>query len=770
MPRPSTSVSSRQTGTGSSHSKLTLECLERRELLSAAPSSVTLPALQTDPQSYDQTHILVRFRSGISDLEINSVLPGATVRPELGLVDGLREVRLPAGASVDEALSAYRKEPFVLYAQPDYVIHASGMTNDPLVQDGTQWALSNRDRSGSDTGATRAWDIACDNATTVVAVIDSGIDYTHPDLAGQIWTNAGEIPGDGADNDHNGYIDDMHGYDFVNNDPDPMDDFYHGTHIAGIIGATGNNGKGGAGVAQDVRLMPLKFLNANGSGTTSDAILALNYAVSMGARIVNNSWNGGPFNQTLADAIQAAGRAGVLFVASAGNNGANTDSKSSYPASYALDNIISVAATDRTDQYLPYSNYGAQSVDLAAPGKDILSTVPRNGYKSDEGTSMAAAEVSGAAALLWSSDPSLSVAEVKHRLLAGADPIGQVGNNSSRPTGTNGRLNVYNAIQPDLCWTTIESPAAVLTGQTFSVTTNYRVSGSSIRGEFRIAYYLSRDGVFGNADDVLLATQNVTGAPGRAVGQLKGTGPDLRIRATGTYTLFVRLDDGGRIKEFDENNNVSRGLQIQVTDKPVLYAQDVQIVEGNDGTKTAVFTVSLSAASDRPVTVEYATVSGSARAGYDFATRKGKLTFAPGQCRQTVLVPIWSDKRIEKDETLFLELRKPTHAEVATPRVTARIVNDDGMADESSWEDGKQNKTASSSIRSSSLAGDEDQSSALGSLSATLRESTDDLFTDSDLGERLLPFVNGARYDTRVGASWLEDGFYADMSALELLA
>ena len=233
----------------------------------------------------------------------------------------------------------------------------------------------------------------------MVAIIDTGIDYTHPDLAANIWTNPGEIAGDGIDNDGNGYVDDVHGYDFVNNDGDPMDDHFHGTHTAGTVGAVGNNGVGVTGVNWQVKLMALKFLGASGSGSVSGAVSALEYAVTMGVRLSNNSWGGGGYSQALYDAIKNSQVIGHVFVAAAGNSGVNSDLQPAYPASYDLDNIISVAAIDSSDNLASFSNRGVVTVDLAAPGVAVLSTVLGGGYASYSGTSMATPHVTGAAAL-----------------------------------------------------------------------------------------------------------------------------------------------------------------------------------------------------------------------------------------------------------------------------------------------------------------------------------------------------------------------------------
>ena len=320
----------------------------------------------------------------------------------------------------------------------------------------------------ADVDADEAWDLATGSSEVVVAVIDSGVDYTHPDLAANMWHNPGEVPGNKKDDDGNGYVDDYYGYDFANNDSDPMDVDGHGTHVAGTIGAAGNNGVGTAGVNWNVKIMALKRIPNDPAGTDhqltaeiADAIEAINYATMMrrlyqtsggtrgaNVRLSNNSWGyfGIDIPHALKDAIDAAGDADMLFVACAHNQEWDIDANPLYPASLDSPNIISVAATDQNARIASFSNWGAAGVDLAAPGVMVYSTVPGGGYGWMSGTSMAAPHVAGAAALVWSAFPDLTAQEVKARLMASVDPIGQIGSNASFPTVTNGRLNVRNAL------------------------------------------------------------------------------------------------------------------------------------------------------------------------------------------------------------------------------------------------------------------------------------------------------------------------------------
>ena len=343
---------------------------------------------------------------------------------------------------------------FVAYYEPNAILPLGRTSSDPSL--GQTWALNNTGQTingqagvvDADIDAFEAWDITTGSRNVVVGIIDTGIDYTHPDLAANMWRNPGEIAGNGIDDDGNGFVDDVYGWDFVNNDSDPMDDHGHGTHVAGTIAAVGDNATGTAGVAWSAQLMALKFLSGTGSGSLYDAVRAINYATMMRTRygvnvlVTNNSWGGGGYNQSLRDAIAAHGQAGILFVAAAGNNSSNNDTTPSYPAGYNLDNVLSVAATDNRDQLASFSNYGANTVHLAAPGVSILSARAGGGYQYMSGTSMATPHVTGAAVLCWALDPAASVQQVRNAILGGVDRISSL----SGKTITGGRLNARGAL------------------------------------------------------------------------------------------------------------------------------------------------------------------------------------------------------------------------------------------------------------------------------------------------------------------------------------
>lgn len=319
-------------------------------------------------------------------------------------------VSVDPGQSTTEVIDALQADSSVTYAEPNYTVHSEAVTNDPLLRNGTLWGLLR-------IHAPQAWSVTR-GAGVTVAVLDSGITIDNPDLTNAVWENPNEIP-NGKDDDHNGFVDDMYGADWVHRDGSPDDEEGHGSHVAGTIAATADDGNAAVGVAPDARIMPLKFLDGDGAGSVSDAISAIDYAIAKGAKVINASWGGPDYSQALADAISRAGQAGVVFVAAAGNDGVNNDATPDYPASMNLSNIVSVAASDKQDHLASFSNYGRNTTDIAAPGVNIVSTVGDH-TESWSGTSMAAPHVSGVAALLKSVRPDASAAAVAGAITTGA--------------------------------------------------------------------------------------------------------------------------------------------------------------------------------------------------------------------------------------------------------------------------------------------------------------------------------------------------------------
>jgi subtilisin family serine protease len=387
-------------------------------------------------------------------------------------LDQLQVLELDSAASVEDAVRDLSADPAVVYAEPNYIVSTAVLPNDPYFS--KLWGLNNAGQLGGmadvDIDAVSTWDSVHDT-TVVVGIIDTGIDYTHEDITDNMWRNPGEVPDNGIDDDSNGYVDDVYGWNFITETNNPMDDNGHGTHVAGTIAGVGNNGIGIAGVAWVGKVAALKFLGASGFGTTEDAVQAIAYANSMGFKITNNSWGGGPFSQALHDVIAASNDAGSVFVAAAGNSGVNIDTSPSYPAAYDVPSIISVAATDQNDTLAIFSNYGAVSVDLSAPGVKVYSSVPRGtcelcdatGYRYLNGTSMATPHVAGAAALILAANPGMTNSELRSAILGAVDPVPAL----SGKTVTGGRLSLGNLFPPS---TDTLAPAAIQVPSVVAVT------------------------------------------------------------------------------------------------------------------------------------------------------------------------------------------------------------------------------------------------------------------------------------------------------------
>jgi subtilisin family serine protease len=370
--------------------------------------------------------LIVKFKPGVSSAQKALLVQGQKVK-EFTFI-GAEHWKV-GNNSVEAAVAALEANPNVEYAEPNYLLYALETPTDPRF--GDLWGLNNTgqlDDGGNagtpdaDIDAVEAWDVFTGSSSVVVAVIDTGVDYTHPDLAANAWTNPGEIAGNGIDDDSNGFIDDIHGWDFANGDNDPMDDNDHGTHCSGTIGGVANNGIGVAGVNWNVKIMGCKFLTSGGSGSTANAISCIEYATLMGVDVMSNSWGGGGYDAALEAAIQAAYAADIFFVAAAGNSGSDNDVTANYPSNYNVNNVIAVMATNNRDQRVVEpgwwsSSYGATTVDIAAPGLYIWSTTPGNTYQNFSGTSMATPHVAGAMAMLRGRFPSISVDDGKALLM-----------------------------------------------------------------------------------------------------------------------------------------------------------------------------------------------------------------------------------------------------------------------------------------------------------------------------------------------------------------
>lgn len=444
-----------------------------RAALRTQPTKITQPAPRavTRPQMREP-EVLVKFRPGVTLAEIKRIagLNHDRVDDEIESVKGLTFIDDLDGADAAVVAAQYNSmRDLVDYAEVNGQISLDDprdsftahnlldtetaksvlhLPDDPQFEQ--QWAHHNTGadggKAGADISSLEAWKATQGSDKVVVAVLDSGVDYTHVDLRSNMWLRPDNVPQ--YVDDELGAFNDEHGFNGTDKLDDPMDDNGHGTHCAGIIGAEGDNNEGIAGINWHVQIMPLKFLGKGGYGTTADAIKAINYAIDrkqhgVNIRVINASWGSTSKSEALEDTIRAAGDAGILFVAAAGNDGSDNDKRPHYPSNYDLPNVISVAALDRTDSLTSFSNFGVKTVHVAAPGKDILSTWLNDDYRDASGTSMAAPQVSGVAALILSKEPNLSVEKLKAKILKSVDKIDSL--NGKILTG--GRINAAKAVE-----------------------------------------------------------------------------------------------------------------------------------------------------------------------------------------------------------------------------------------------------------------------------------------------------------------------------------
>ena len=586
-------------------------------LLTGSFGLVQLPHAFAD-QPYKPGEVLVKMK-GIASAESDEDGEGSlgTLAARLGVdkavklrsrhvVPGLYALKLKSGASVPDTVAALSHNPDVEYAQPNYVYHATRTPNDARF--GELWGLSNtgqyvngvRGIFGSDIDAPGAWSITTGSPDVVVGVIDTGVDYNHPDLAANIWTNPDEIPGNGVDDDGDGYIDDVHGINAISDDPryirpgDPNDDEGHGTHVSGTIGAVGDNGIGVTGVNWTTRIMGLKFLSSSGGGYDSDAVACIDYAVMMkqrgvNVRALNASWGGPGGSPALKEAISRAGQAGILFVAAAGNDALDNDTHQSTPATFNLPNLIAVAATDGMDRLAWFSNYGRNSVHVAAPGVDILSTVPLfpgHGYAFMDGTSMATPHVTGLAALILSAMPELGTQELKNLIMSSVDPI------PGLPVISGGRVNAARALDSKLTLNVRQDGRYTI----MTATPRYGGSGELMQ---RVTFY---------QDGVAVGRK----ATGRSGSENAGVAV-IRFKATlGDGHQGTASTDGER------GATALRSAPVAYDTRPPAIAQ----VSSPDGTPGSTVTVT----------------------GTNFGSKKGRIKLTDGVSAFYVKTTAWSDQ------------------------------------------------------------------------------------------------------------------------------
>ncbi|MBE7171803.1 MAG: S8 family serine peptidase [Williamsia sp.] len=418
------------------------------------------------PEKYVAHQLIVRFKPGLTraaKTQVLSLIQASIAETILtpamqaaGDQEGIQVIT--TSATVLDALAGLQQLPPIAWAEPNFIYYRALASNDTYFTNGSLWGMYGDNSSPANpygSQAAEAWAAGhTGSAAVAVGIVDEGIQYTHTDLNGQVWTNPYD-PVNGIDDDKNGYIDDTHGWDFISNSNSIWDsgssntlEDAHGTHVAGTIGAKAGNKTGVAGINWNITLVACKFLGSNG-GTTANAIKAIDYLTDLktrhGIRIAasNNSWGGGGYSQALFDAITRSNNSNILFITAAGNGGndgagANNDVTANYPANYTVANVISVAAIDKTGKLASFSNWGANTVDICAPGVSIYSTVPTNSYASYSGTSMATPHVSGAAALYASTHPNASAAAIKNAILGSAIKTSLL----SGKCATGGRLDI----------------------------------------------------------------------------------------------------------------------------------------------------------------------------------------------------------------------------------------------------------------------------------------------------------------------------------------
>lgn len=466
-------------------------------------------------KKYKQGEALVKFKNNYSIESLGEVSKSLGLSKKQDLGQNIKLVKFTSKSKMEDVLKTLYSLPQVEYAEPNYLLQAAGTAISTAVSDpsfGQLWGMKNTGqtiggvsgKSGIDIKAETAWSMTKGSSNVVVAVIDTGTDINHPDLKDRIWKNPGEIAGDKIDNDKNGYVDDVNGWDFYNIDNtvyDAYDGDEHGTHVSGTIAGTANT-TGIIGIAPNIKVMPLKFIGPNG-GYISDAVLAVNYAKAKGVKISNNSWGGGDFSQTLYDAIR---NSNSLFVAAAGNDGDNADTTPMYPAAYDLANILSVAAINNQGNLASFSNYGVKSVDVAAPGVAVLSSVPGGAYDYYNGTSMATPHVSGTAALVLSRYSSYTPAILRDAIVQTVTPLSSL----KGLIGKEGLINSGGAVkyQPDNDIPGLPFPATSVNNTLSSTTDLDDVYSIKLQKGEKVAVTLS--GATGTDFDIYLYNPTAT--------------------------------------------------------------------------------------------------------------------------------------------------------------------------------------------------------------------------------------------------------------------
>lgn len=658
--------------------------------------------------SYVPGELLVQFAPGQDNAEqrisARSVLGAELVRKihTAAMVNSgagvLERVRLPEGMTVEAGIAAFENLPGVVFAEPNWIYDIAAVSNDTRYTSGDLWGMYSDDQPSAigPTGTTnqfgsqaeKVWNLDLTGSQDVfIGVIDQGIQVNHPDLVANVWVNPFETPADGIDNDGNGYIDDMNGWDFLNDDAtvfDNVNDDFHGTHVAGTIGARGGNGVGVAGVAWNVTLISAKFLGAFG-GTTEGAILAVDYLTDLKTRhgldlpATNNSWGGGGFSQSLLDAIVRGAQADILFVAAAGNSNANNDATNAYPTNYdttqgaGYDAVISVANITSTGAKSNTSSYGRNTVDLGAPGSNIMSTWPGSTYNAISGTSMAAPHVTGAIALYRSLFQDKTPLEIRTALLDSTTATASMAN----ITVTGGRLDIWKflgdaVVVPDISIANVSSTEGNSGTKDFVFTVTLSAATTvpvSVR-------YTTADQSAAAGTDYTSKSQVLTFAPGETSKTFAiSVIGDSVVEPDEVFTVTLSNAVSGKITGGSATGTIVNDDVFQI---PKIVVNDLSINEGHSGTRNFNFRVTLSNAYNKVVKFSYATANGTATAGSDFASKTGTISFQPGQVAKTVTIAVYGDRTAEANESFFLNLFNAVNATFNDNQGRAIILNDDG--------------------------------------------------------------------------------------------
>lgn len=620
----------------------------------------------------------------------------------------LERVRLGAGQTVDRAVAALANRPDVVFAEPNWKLSKAATSNDPYyATSGGLWGMYGDDLPSASgpagttnqfgSQAEKAWDAGFTGTkSVVVGIVDEGIDVSHPDLKDNIWVNPYD-PVDGVDNDGNGFVDDVNGWDFVNGDNTVYDGTdSHGTHVAGTIGGMGGNGVGVAGVNWDVTMISTKFLGPNG-GYTSDAVRALDYLTDLktrhGINIVasNNSWGGGGYSSALHSAIIRGAKAGILFVSAAGNGGSdgigdNNDSVANYPSNYttltgtsttsaaSYEAVIAVAALQSNGSLASYSNYGASTVDIAAPGSGITSTLPGGTYGTYSGTSMATPHVTGTVALYASAFPNASAADIRQAILSSATPTSSL----AGKTVTGGRLNVAAALNAAPLVGISISGGSVTEGNSGTTPLSFTVTLASAAASTVTVNYATANGTAAAGSDFTATSGTLTFAPGETSKTVSvAVIGDTAFESNETFALTLSgASANARIATASATGTIVND------DQQVARTLSIASVTAPESQGIFSFIVTLSVASTSRVTVKYATADGTAVAGRtgDYTATSGTLTFNAGETSKVIAVSVRNDTLVEADETFSVRLSSASGATIATGTGIGTIVNDDGLA------------------------------------------------------------------------------------------